>query len=258
MSTSHLKHSGIFTTKPENFTTYCDEVLRLYMDSEEIIQAGRNTLKTIVIEGTTCVIKAFRIPNFPQDYGYGIFAKSKAHKSYDNASKLIELGFLSPKPIGYFDYRSKGKLINSYYLCEYEENTKTLDQLLKENPALDKNLIHQFTEFSYKLHQNGVLHRDFNPKNILISTVRDEYTFSLVDINRITWFKKLSLQQSMHSLSRLPFNDKVNDALVEHYAHLAKVELDQCHTLLNQSKAKTQRYFRNKKRFRKIFPKRKK
>jgi len=258
MISSRHRVNGKFSTTPNSLPQYCEEILLMFNDSEEIIQAGRNTLKLIHLDEIPCVIKAFRIPKFPQNYSYGLVAKSKAQKSFNNASKLIELGFLSPKPIGYFEYTSMGKIINSYYLCEYESDIQTLDEMLAETPTLNSSLIKQFAEYSYRLHQKGVHHRDFNPKNILINTKANAYTFSLVDINRITWFEKLSLKQSMYSLARLPFNDEVKNELLNHYAKIAKVDLDQCQSLLNSSIAKTERYFRNKKRFRKIFPKRKK
>jgi len=258
MSASSLNLSESFTKTKKNSTELCEKILRLFDGSKDVIQAGRNTLKLITLDNDQCVIKAFRVPTFPQNYSYGLISKSKAEKSFRNATKLINLGFLSPKPIGYFEYRSQGKMLNSYYLCKFEEGSQTLADMLDADPTLDDDLIQQFAEYSFNLHDKGVLHRDFNPNNILISQVDSKYSFSLVDINRITWFKKLSLQQSMQSLARLPLDDEVIDKLLHHYASKAQVNLDQCHSLLNQSRVKTQRYFRNKKRFRKIFPKRKK
>jgi len=258
MSSSHPSLSGKFSTPPESFNTQCDKIVALYEESNDIVQAGRNTLKKIHFEGVACVTKSFRKPSFPQNFSYGLFAKSKANKSYHNAEKLNNLGFLSPIPIGYFEYRTGGKLTRSYYICEYEAETQTLQAILEKEAILDANLIQQFAEYSHALHSKGILHRDFNPKNILVGKKEDTYTFSLVDINRITWFSKLSLKQSMQSLSRLPFNDTTKKNLLTHYAKIAQFDFDQCYALLNKSEAQTQRYFRNKKRFRKIFPKRKK
>lgn len=258
MSSSSPSLSGAFSTSPESLSAQCDKIIALFEESDDIVQAGRNTLKKIHFNETDCVIKAFRKPSFPQNFSYGLLAKSKANKSYLNATKLIELGFLSPKPVGYFEYRSGGKLTRSYYLCEFAADTRTLQHIIDDGAPLEKGLILQFAEYAHALHDKGVLHRDFNPKNILVDQKDGVYSFYLVDINRITWFAKLTLTQSMHSLSRLPFTDSTKELLLSHYAKIAEADLEECHTLLNKSEAKTQRYFRNKKRFRKIFPKRKK
>jgi len=258
MSSSHPSLRGAFSTPAESLNEQCDTIITLFENSDDIVQAGRNTLKKIRFNNLDCVIKAFRKPSFPQNYSYGFFSKSKANKSYDNATKLIELGFLSPKPIGYFEYRRGGKLTSSYYLCEFEAIAQTLHSILEDQGTLSTTLIQQFAEYSLALHKKGILHRDFNPKNILVTQKNEFYTFSLVDINRITWYEQLSLELSMHSLARLPFDDLTKDSLLTHYANIAEVELDHCHKLLNKSKAQTKRYFKNKKRLRKIFPKRKK
>lgn len=249
---------GEFSSSNNSLQDQCVTVIKRFNESQDIIQAGRNTLKKITLNGVICVVKAYRIPKFPQNYSYGILAKSKARKSYDNAKRLLELGFSTPKPIGYFEYRSSAKLTNSYYICEYQAETQTLHSLLTEHSSLSPKLIKLFADYCYRLHQNGILHRDFNPKNILISLHSKANDFSLVDINRITWSKPLSLKESMASLSRLPFDENTTNLLLENYSQLVKADLTQCKTLLRKAEQKTQRYFRNKKRFRKIFPKNKK
>ncbi len=258
MSSSRPSLSGVFSTPPESLSSQCDTIIALFDESDDIVQAGRNILKKIRFKEKNCVIKVFRKPSFPQNFSYGLLAKSKANKSYFNATKLIELGFLSPTPLGYFEYRSGGKLTHSYYLCEFAADTRTLQNIIDNGDPLEEDLIQQFAEYSYALHDKGILHRDFNAKNILIGENDGIYSFYLVDINRITWYSKLSLAQSMQSLSRLPFNDSTKEILLTHYNELAQANLKECLTLLNRSAAKTQRYFRNKKRLRKIFPKRKK
>ena len=255
MSSPSQTLSGEYISNNDNIEQRCETLLNLFEASDQIVQAGRNTLKRINFEGSDCVVKAFRIPKFPQNYSYGILSKSKAKKSYDNAKKLISLGFSSPTPIAYFEYRSAGKLKASYYICEFAANTQTLHALLQKNPNLEPEFIKEFATFCRNLHHAGILHRDFNPKNILISEDHGDKSFSLVDINRITWSNALSLEKSMASLSRLSLNEPTTKLLIEQYAKLAQVDSTQCQDLLNKAEQKTQRYFKNKKRFRKIFPK---
>lgn len=234
-----------------SLSSQSEAILELFSQSNDIIQEGRNILKKVIFNGRPCVVKSFRIPTFPQNYSYGLVDKSKAEKSYENAQQLLELGFSTPKPIGFFEFHSKGKLKASYYICEYAEGMKTMHDLEENNNGLDDTLIKSFASFCYRLHSQGILHRDFNSKNILISQNNEQFDFALVDINRITWYKKLSLKKSMESLSRLPYSDLV----LETYVELAGADIDHCTNLLKKSVQKSQRYFRNKKRLRQLFPK---
>lgn len=258
MSLTSPALTGEFISKKKEFSQQCEIIKKSYIKSDQILQAKRNTLKKVNFEGNDCVVKAFSIPHFPQNYSYGTFSKSKAKKSYDNAKKLLELGFHTPAPVGYFEYRTGFKLRASFYICNFAANTETLQTLLDKDDPLSPELIQQFAEFCHHLHLKGILHRDFNPKNILISNNDGVRKFSLVDINRITWSGPLSLDQSMASLSRLPFSESTRTLILENYANLAGVSLEECQKLLRKYHFKTQRYFRNKKRFRKIFPKKRK
>jgi len=258
MTSSTSTPTGEFASQ-KDLLHLSEAVQSQFEKSDEIIQKGRNTLKKVNFEGIDCVVKAFFIPRFPQNFGYGLFFNSKAKKSYNNGNKLLKLGFSTPKPVGYFEYRSGGKLRASYYICEFASDTQTLDVILKNLEELgkdaDEDLIQQFSAFCYKLHKHGILHRDFNPKNILISDQNGVKDFALVDINRITWLKSMPLEKCMASLSRLPFSDQTKSLMLKHYSKLAGVEIDQCLTLLDKAERKTEAYFRNKRRLRKWFPK---
>lgn len=255
MGATKHNFTGEFSAKEYEFESTCAEVLHLFEKSEDILRAKRNTLKVINLHGKSCVVKTFKIPKFPQNYSYGLAAKSKAKKSYNNAHRLIELGFQTPAPIGYFENRTGGKLTISYYLCAYAEGIETLDQIWRKDETLEPQLLKSFTKYCVDIHNKGILHRDFNPTNILVSKTAGDYQFSLVDINRITWYEKLTLPKAMASLSRFPFSREVTEQMIKEYAKCAGVEVAQCKKFLEISVRKTERYFRNKRRLRKIFPK---
>lgn len=255
MSITNLIKTGEFSSNNDQFPDHCDAILEGFKLSDDIVQAGRNTLKKVPFKGNVCVVKSFRIPSFPQNYSYGLFFKSKAKKSYDNAVTLLKLGFFTPVPVGFFESRNRGKLKSSYYVCEYAQGTQTLFELWHNNTPPNTGLIQEFTQFCVQLHSQGVLHRDFNPKNVLVSQENGVFKFSLVDINRISWCKSVSLDNAMKSLSRLRLPAKIRTTILETYASLTGADLDRCQTLFEKAELKTHRYFQNKARLRKIFPK---
>ena len=139
-----------------------------------------------------------------------------------------------------------------YYICQYSE-ADTLASHIKEK--ISEELIANFAHLCAKLHNQGVLHRDFNPLNILVEQAKSTHSLSLVDINRISWENNLSIEKAMSSMSRLSLPRKIENTFLEKYAELREYDLKQCQQILEKEKSKTERYFRNKRRLRKIFPK---
>jgi len=148
MSSDQQIFTGKFCADAADFQQQCSEILEKFQDSSDVLRASRNTLKNVVFGGKTCVVKAFKKPSFPQNYSYGLFSDSKAKKSYNNAHTLIEKGFSTPAPIGYFEHREAGKLTVSYYICEYAESTETLKAIFDEENQFSESLIEQFAKFS--------------------------------------------------------------------------------------------------------------
>lgn len=254
MSSSQRSFTGTFSSPQENFQKSCLASLDKFYKSEIILRAERNTLKKIHFTDTACVMKSFKMPSFPQNYIYGLISNSKAKKSYFNAHQLIKKGFLTPAPVGYFEQRRGGKLTESFYLCAFQE-AETLKTYLESTPAPSDSFIERLASLCLRLHQQGVNHRDFNPLNILIEGTDNDPAFSLVDINRISWSGPLTLDRSMKSMSRLYFPDGIEERLLTSYAALRKCDQQECKKLFREGKEKTARYFKNKKRLRKVFPK---
>ena len=63
----------------------------------------RNTIKIFEWEGETINIKSFKKPNFYSSFIYKYIRKSKAKRSYEFATILIEKGIGTPEPIAYFE-----------------------------------------------------------------------------------------------------------------------------------------------------------
>ena len=63
----------------------------------------RNKIKLFELEGKTINIKSFKVPNLINKIAYKYFRKSKARRSFEYATTLLEKGIGTPQPIAYFE-----------------------------------------------------------------------------------------------------------------------------------------------------------
>jgi hypothetical protein len=63
----------------------------------------RNKIKLFELEGNTINIKSFKIPNLINKIVYKYFRKSKARRSFEFATILLENKIGTPQPIAYYE-----------------------------------------------------------------------------------------------------------------------------------------------------------
>jgi hypothetical protein len=184
-----------------------------FKSSGEIFGDGkRNIIKLFDLEGKTVNIKSFKIPNLINKVAYKYFRKSKARRSFEYATLLLEKGIGTPEPIAYLENYNWIGLKDSYYASEHLECDLTYRELVEIPSFHDhEKILRQFTQFSFQLHQSGVEFLDHSPGNTLIKKKADgEYEFFLVDLNRMNFHDQMDFDQRMKNLSRLtPQKDMV-------------------------------------------------
>lgn len=150
----------------------------------EVIDARRNVLR--LTNGV--IVKQFRTPSIMRGIWYGILYKSKARRSYEYA---LRMEGLTPRPIAYREVRMFGVLRESWYACELSECTHTFKELI-ENPTFPhrEQILRKVGQFTAKLHQHGIWHRDYSQGNILFND--DGSKIEVIDLNRIRWRKHIS------------------------------------------------------------------
>ena len=149
----------------------------------EIIDARRNILR--LTEGV--VVKQFRTPNILRGLWYGLFGKSKARRSYENAQRL---GTLTPAPIAYREVRVCGILLESWYACRQSECTHTFKELIDNQDFPHRSqLLLAIGRFTAELHRRGIWHRDYSQGNILFN--EDGSKIEVIDLNRIRRHKPM-------------------------------------------------------------------
>ncbi len=187
----------------------------------EMIGNGyRNVIKILTIDGERYNIKEFKVPNLVNKIVYRFFRKSKAERSFLYAKRLLKAGILTPTPEAFVEYKSPFTFGSSYYISKQLEYDFTIRKLV-DDPTCDDydNILRKFTQFTYRLHQNGIHFLDHSPGNTLIKKEGDDYKFYLVDLNRMD-FKTLSYDERLANFARLSPKDYMLEVLSDEYAKL--------------------------------------
>ncbi len=194
-------------------------------DSYETIHKARNELKIINYNSIDTIVKSFKVPNLLRRVIYTYFRDSKAKKSYEYSIKIKEF---TPSPIGYIEFFSYGLIQNSYFISEKFDYDFTIrEPLLEDDFPFRDEVFKEFARFTFELHQNGILHKDYSPGNILIKKENDSYIFKVVDINRME-FKELSLNERLKNFNKLWAKDEYLTTMIKEYALLSDANEGEC------------------------------
>ena len=226
-------------------------ILDNFDNSGKLFIAGnRNSIKLFEYEGTIINVKAFKVPNWFNKIIYKYIRDSKAKRSYNYATLLLEKGIGTPKPIAFYEQKSFLGLEKSFYISQHLEFDLMFRDLVENNNYPDKDIIlKQFMSFCYKLHQNGIEFLDHSPGNTLIKKESEnKYSFYLVDLNRMIFHKEMTFEQRMKNLSRLtPYQDMIQ-IMSKEYAILSNEEEDLVFDTLWKYTSEFQYNFYRKKR----------
>ncbi|MFB3387292.1 Kdo domain containing protein [Flavobacterium sp. LAR06] len=165
----------------------------------------RNKIKLFDLNGKTINIKSFKVPNIVNKVAYKYFRKSKAKRSFEYATILLEKGIGTPQPIAFLENFTSIGLKDSYYASEHLVTELTYRELVEVPDYPDHDtILRQFVKFTFDLHEKGVEFLDHSPGNTLIKKVdENKYDFFLVDLNRMNFYDSMSFEQRMNNFSRL-------------------------------------------------------
>ncbi|MCK9338085.1 MAG: hypothetical protein M0P43_09665 [Arcobacteraceae bacterium] len=201
-----------------NFETFLMNIKDYFNQNSNTIHKARNELKVIDYEGLSLVVKSFKIPHIINRFVYTHYKPSKAKKSYDNAIKLITLGINTPTPLGYIEFFENGLIKESFFVSiKFEYDFTIREPLLDIGFDNKEEILKEFGEFTFDLHNNGILHNDYSPGNILIKKSFNSYIFSIVDINRME-FKELYYDERLKNFAKLWASDDDLITIVQSYA----------------------------------------
>lgn len=183
-------------------------------------EGNRNTIKLFDIDDLKVNIKSFKRPHLLNSIIYKYFRKSKARRSFEFATILLENKIGTPQPIAYFENLNFLGLKDSFYISEHLECDLTFRELA-QIPDFPENeiILRQFIKFSYNLHQKGIEFLDHSPGNTLIKKGNDgKYNFFLVDLNRMSFHNSMSFDVRMKNQSRLTPKKEMITIMSNEYA----------------------------------------
>ena len=189
---------------------------------ENFIIGKRNSIKIFDFQDKKVNIKSFKVPHLINKIAYKYFRKSKAKRSFEYATILLEKGVGTPKPIAYFENYDTIGLKDSYYVSEHLQCDLTFRELV-EIPDYPENdiILREFTKFSFDLHQKGIEFMDHSPGNTLIKKRNvGIYDFFLVDLNRMDFHETMDFDSRMENLSHLTPKKEMIKVMSNEYAKL--------------------------------------
>jgi serine/threonine protein kinase len=211
--------------KYNNFSEFLLNIKEYFNTNEQTIHKARNELKIINYENMDTVVKSFKVPNLLRRVYYTYFRDTKAKKSYEYSLKIKEF---TPTPIGYIEFYENNLLNESYFVSEKFEYDFTIREPLVESTFENRDEVFKaFARFTFELHENEILHKDYSPGNILIKKDGDNFLLKVVDINRME-FRPLSLDERLLNFSKLWAKDEYLEVMIKEYAILMNEDVNVC------------------------------
>lgn len=237
--------SKTYTDRAQEITTM---IAGFDTQGELFIAGQRNMIKLFHLSDVTLNVKSFRIPNLVNQIAYKYFRRSKARRSFDFANVLLAKGIGTPQPVAYFECGS-ALLSKSYYISEQLVADLTFRELTNDlNYPDHENILRQFTQFTFELHEKGIEFLDHTPGNTLIRKIDEgKYEFFLVDLNRMRFHNSIDFNTRIANMSKLTNIDQIISVMSDEYAKLYGKPAAEVHNCLIQHTENFQKRLVNKK-----------
>ncbi|WBV55172.1 lipopolysaccharide kinase [Chryseobacterium daecheongense] len=212
-----------------DYAHYQDEIIRIiknfHSEGTLIGPGSRNIVKSFSINGKKINFKSFKQHNFINRHVYKYYRKSKARRSFEYAHMLIDKNLHTPQPIAYVEFHDWLGLTNSYYISEQLENIYTLEDVMYARSPFEnlKEVIKEYTQLIYYLHEQGIEFIDNSPGNFLIKKINGAYRFFMVDLNRMNFHTEFEMPKRIKNFSRITNDPKILKLISSEYSRLAGI-----------------------------------
>ena len=196
-------------------------------------------------------VKSFQVPHLVNRFAYKYIRKSKARRSFEHAEILLKKGILTPKPIGYIEFSESIGLTNSFYVSQNLSYDFDFGEVIEKDFPDRENILNQFTEFTYQIHENDIHHFDHSKGNTLMCrTSAGQYDFYLIDLNRMR-FEEMTYEKRIDNFNRLSLTPDMIRIVGKKYASLIGQDEHKVIDDIEKSCEKFKEFAHRKKRWKK-------
>lgn len=220
----------IINPKYDSLQAWIESLPKEFSTTGETIYDARNQIRRYEHNGLTLCVKRFHQPRFLNRLIYSFLRPSKARRSYENGLYLLQHGIGTPEPVAYIEEKNWGIMGYSYLVTLQSQLTRLNREFtLNYTPQLD-DTIRPLARFTAKMHNEGILHYDYSPGNILWDYVNGAYRFEVVDINRMRIGQPVTLKEGAESLRRICARTYFFTTFADEYATARGFNKDDCTT----------------------------
>lgn len=208
-----------FINRPE-LNDFIDSLPQAFSHEGEVLHNERNSIKSFCLDNEEVVVKRYKKPYLFQRIIYTFFRPTKVVRAFDNATRLIEMGFNTPYAFAMIELKTGGLFADSFLLTSNCTN-EPLEVVLCQTGDFDTHVAKEFALFMVKMHEAGIIHGDLNSTNVRFKREGDECTFSLIDINRMSFVdsnKPLTREDCLRNFTLFTGNYGLLEFVVKEYA----------------------------------------
>lgn len=212
----------------KQYGAFIFSVPAIFTEKGTTIYHRRNEIKVFETGEAELNVKQYRVPAFFNRIVYTYIRKPKAARAYSYAQKLLSKGFDTPPPVAYITEKKGGLIHHSYFISIQLQEMRNMYEFGKGTLLGREHIVTALGHYTARLHQAGILHKDYSPGNILFKEASNrQVAFSLVDINRMS-FKKVSVKEGCKNLARLWGKEDLFRLIAKAYAEARGADADTC------------------------------
>lgn len=217
------------------YTGFVQSIPAQFDKSGTVIFKRRNEIRVFDVDGIALNVKRFKVPGLFNRMMYSFFRLSKAQRSYEYALRLIAKGINTPPPIAYILIKRNGLIHDSYYISHQVDYNRNMYEFGRGGISGREHILAELAIFTARMHESGVLHRDYSPGNILFKETDDAVEFCIVDINRLQ-FMKTPVSSGCANFARLWGQQPLFEFVAKRYAKERKADAALCIELVLKAK----------------------
>ncbi len=215
----------IVNPKYEQLREYLKHIDIHFKREGKEIHRGRNVVRTMEAGGLTLCAKRYGTLSLRRKLSR-TFMRAKGKQAYYRPLLMRERGYQSPDPVAFVRYRRGLLRTESYFVSIFSDYRYSLGDLKKVAKPERDEITRQFAIFAARLHEDGFLHRDLSPDDVLYDFIDGRYRFMLVDTNSMRCGKAVSIEDGCKDLSQLSNDCDFFAILAREYANESKAEAE--------------------------------